>query len=118
LIGPGLVAVDALVVDLKGAVRQGDGMEEEERPVLVGADPLERLAADQVLGVDGPLAARPCCRRCRQVDPPVVVVEICGEIAVRMALAIVTEEMIEAVLERLPVVSNMPMPHLPMQAVA
>ena len=53
-----------------------------------------------------------------QLEPSIIVVEVSREIAVRVALAVVAEEMVEAFFIGLPEVWNIPMPHLPMHAVA
>jgi hypothetical protein len=47
-----LVAVEAKVVNLMPPVRQRDGIEEEERPRALGADPLQHIVLNQILGVD------------------------------------------------------------------
>ncbi len=67
----------------------------------MGADPAEGVGGDEVLGVDGAFGFDAGTGVvARQVDTPVVVVEIGGEVAVGVALAVVAEEVVEAVLER------------------
>ncbi len=92
-IGPRLVGVNAEVVDLVTAVRQGDGVEHEEGVFAVFFEPADHVALDDFLSVG---FADVTAVVARKSDGLLVAVEIGGEVGVGMALAVVAEEVVHA----------------------
>jgi len=78
-------------------VRQRDGVEQEERVILVGSHPAQRLVGNQVLSV-GLAHAFPVVAG--QLETLIVAVQVRRKVAVRVSLAVVAEEVIEADLQR------------------
>ena len=85
-----------MIVDLETAVWKGDRIEEKERIAGILIDPLEDVLLDQFLSVDSFLSAGVFRNR----NAMVVVIEIGGKVTVGVALAVVAEEMVDAVPER------------------
>ena len=78
-------------------VRQRDRIEKEERLVLLRAHPALDVLLDEFLRVS---LADALAGVAREFEPLVVAVEIGREVAVGVALAVVAEEVVEAVLQR------------------
>ena len=87
---PRLVLVEAKIVDLKTAMRQGDRVKKEEGAPCMLPHPVARVPADQVHGIGFAV----------QLDMLVVIPEIRREVAVCVTLAVVTIEVVEAELQR------------------
>ena len=79
------------------AVWQGHGIKKEKRLIFFAAHPLQDILLNQVLCIR--FAAIFCVLR--ELDALVIIKQMCREIRVRMALAVVAEKVIKALLERI-----------------
>ncbi len=106
---PGPVGIDPQVIDFVPAMRQRDGIEQEERTVAVGADPAEYVLLNQVLGIH--LANRLAIVTLEH-ELLIIAIQVPRKIGMGLALAVVAKKMIEALFER--VAGRIKVPHTPL----